>query len=325
MSAAIQKGATRELSAYEAEQIRQIVTWKSEAVNPIAEAWNLTILQAAKLVTVVIPDVVVRSAIELAYTLAQKLAPPAGIERKAGVRDINELRQKSLEVCDKLAQEVSAAARIVATVEGAITGVGGMATTAIDVPLLFASALRTIIQIGHCYGYASNEPKDRYFNLGILTIATAGTLATRLERLDQLQDLEKLLVEETQVDLIRSELLSFLFQLEIFEDVPGIGIVSGALLNLSFMHRVDVTARRVFQARWLKDNGKVEVIAPVVEFPRNLVPGWSGLVGRAVYSTCYYAAFGAALPLAAIASLSQMSRPAPVPVPVAALSSGASA
>ena len=32
---------------------------------------------------------------------------------------------------------------------------------------------------------------------------------------------------------ITSELLSFLFQLEIFEDEPGIGIVSGGLLNLS--------------------------------------------------------------------------------------------
>jgi EcsC protein family len=143
-----QNVATREISAYEAEQIGQIVAWKSEPVNPIAEAWNLTVLQAAKFVTVFIPDALVRSAIELTYTVAQKLAPGAGIERQAGVRNISELRQKSLEICDQLAAQVSIAARSLATVEGAITGVGGMATTAIDVPLLLASALRTIIQIG---------------------------------------------------------------------------------------------------------------------------------------------------------------------------------
>jgi hypothetical protein len=300
------KSATNELTAYEAQQVEQIVAWKSKPVNPVAEAWNLTILQAAKVVTFVIPDVLVRSSIEFSYAAAQKLAGPDSIARQAGVQDIKELKNKPLEECDRLAQGVCIAARTLATVEGAVTGVGGFVTTTIDVPLLFVSALRTIVQIGHCYGFSGDEPRDRYFNLGVLTIATAGSLATRLERLDQLQDLEELLVEETRVDLLRSELMSFLFQLEIFEDVPGIGIVSGALLNLSFMHRVDVTARRVFQERWLKENGKVAEIAPFVESPRHIAAGWSGLAGRAIYSVCYHTAFGAALPLIAVTSLSQM-------------------
>jgi hypothetical protein len=297
---------SNELTAYEAEQVAQIVAWKSKPLNPIAEAWNLTVLQAAKLVTLLIPEALVRSAIESSYGAAQKLAAPAGIAREAGVLDIKELKNKPLEECDRLAHRASIAARNLATAEGAVTGVGGILTTTIDVPLLFISALRTIVRISHCYGYSGDDPTDRYFNLGILTIATAGTLASRLERLDQLQDLEKLLIEETQVDLIRSELLSFLFQLEIFEDVPGIGIVSGTLLNLSFMHRVDVTARRVYQERWLKDNGKVEDIAPFIESARDVVPGWSGLVGRAAYYACYHVAYEASLPVFAFASLAQM-------------------
>jgi EcsC protein family len=169
-------------------------------------------------------------------------------------------------------------------------------------PLLFASALRTIIRIGQCYGYPGSHPRDRYFNLGVLTIATAGSVATRLERLDQVKDLEELLVEETQVDMIRSELLSFIFQLEVFEEIPGIGIASGALLNLSFMQRVAVTARRVFQERWLTENGKSRAIAPAVESPRSIAAGVARLAGRAGYSACYCAAFGVALPVFAFAS-----------------------
>jgi hypothetical protein len=116
-----------------------------------------------------------------------------------------------------------------------------------------------------------------------------------------------------------------LFQLEIFEDVPGIGIASGALLNLSFMHRVDVTARRVFQERWLQENGKIEEIAPMIESARHLVPGWSGLVGRAVYSACYHFAFGAALPVVVAGSLSHMTGAALARVPTkAAMAGGAS-
>jgi EcsC protein family len=297
------RAARKSLTDYEREQVAAIAAWKSKPVNPIAELWNMAVLQAAKAVTVLIPDVLVRSTIELSYRAAHRLAPPASVARQAGVKDVRELRRAPLEECDRLTDRVSLAARALATAEGAATGAGGVGTTLLDVPLLFGSALRTIIRIGQCYGYPGGEPKDRYFNLGVLTIATAGSVATRLERLDQLQDLEELLVEETQVDMIRSELLSFIFQLEVFEEIPGIGIPSGALLNLSFMKRVDVTSRRIFQERWLKDNGKSQGITPAAESPRVLGVRLSKLVGRAAYSACYYAGFGAALPTFVVVSL----------------------
>ena len=94
------------------------------------------------------------------------------------MKDVRELRKSPLEECDRLTHRVSFAARMLAAAEGAATGAGGAATTLIDVPLLFASALRTIIRIGQCYGYPGGEPRDRYFNLGVLTVATAGSVAT---------------------------------------------------------------------------------------------------------------------------------------------------
>jgi EcsC protein family len=295
--------AGKALTAYEKQQVAQIAAWKSKPVNPVAEAWNMVVLQAAKAVTFFVPDVVVRSAIELSYSAAHKLAPPRSIAREARVKDVRELRKRPLEECDRLTHRISVAARALAAAEGAATGAGGAATTLIDVPLLFASALRTIIRVGQCYGYPGGEPRDRYFNLGVLTIATAGSVATRLERLDQLKDLEALLVEETQVDMIRSELLSFIFQLEVFEEIPGIGIASGALLNLSFMNRVDVTARRIFQERWLKDKGKIRGIEPAVETPRGIAAGAARIAGRAGYAACYCSAFAVALPVFAFASV----------------------
>ena len=79
---------------------------------------------------------------------------------------------------------------------------------------------------------------------------------------------KNLIIEETQEEILGDELLSFLFQLEIFEEVPGVGAISGALLNLAFIRRIDVTARRVFQERWLQDDGKVVEIAPAVVHER---------------------------------------------------------
>ena len=129
----------------------------------------------------------------------------------------------------------------------------------------------------------------------MLLAATSGTLATRRERLATLREIEDKLVEQSQEDIVAEEVASFLFQLEVFEDVPGVGAVSGALLNLAFIRRVEITARRVFQ-----DAG-CGTTARSTRSPRRgprlaLAAGWSGALGAAAYSGCYYLGYGATLP-----------------------------
>ena len=293
-----------ELTDYEREQVRQIADWKSEPPNPLSELWKMITLPVARLIERVVPDSVVRAAIDRSYDAAELLAGRRDIRHRAGVKSLPEMRRKPLEECDAVAKQVGIAAQAAATgARGAATGAGGVLTTAADVPLLFVLALRTILKIGHCYGYSLDHRKDRPFVVGILIAATSGSLETRRQRLDQLHQLEDLLLEETQEEILAEEALTFLFQLEEFEEVPGIGAISGGLLNLTFMHRVDVTARRVFQERWLCDNGKVGVIAPTEVPARVLAPGWTGALGRAAYSGCYYVGFGASLSFWMAASL----------------------
>ena len=74
-------------------------------------------------------------------------------------------------------------------------------------------------------------------------------------------------------------------------------------MNLAFLRRVDKTARRAFQERWLRDNGKVDAIAPAPVLPRHLATGWSGVLGRVAYSGCYALGFGVALPVFVAAEL----------------------
>ena len=288
---------TSKLTAYEAEQVRQIAAWKSEPPNPLSELWRLITMPGTKLVERLTPDTVVRAAIEKSYDVTELLAGVEDIKRRAGVTDLRELREKPLEECDRLAQQVGMAAQAMAVAEGAATGAGGVLTTLLDVPLLFILGLRTIIKIGHCYGYPFEHRKGRHFALGVLVTAISGSLEVRRQRISRLRELEDLLLEETQEDIVAEELLSILFQLEIFEEVPGLGIISGALLNATFLHRMDVTARRVFQERWLRDNDKVTVIEPAEAHPRALVAGFAGALGRAAYAGCYGVGFGVALPV----------------------------
>jgi hypothetical protein len=260
-------------------------------------------LPVANLVEKVIPDQLVQAALDKAYSASELLAGQADLMRRAGVSQLGELKRKPLQECDRLAAHVGTAALVWATIEGAATGAGGVLTTLIDIPLLFVLSIRTILRIGHCYGYSLDHPHDRGFVLGILIAATSGSLTTKRRRIQQIRELKELLVEETQEEILADEALSLLFQLEIFEEAPGVGLISGALLNLAFIRRIEITARRIFQERWLEDNGKVDVIEPAVVHERHLVPGWRGAFGRAAYSGIYSVGFSVSLPVYLAASL----------------------
>jgi hypothetical protein len=173
----------------------------------------------------------------------------------------------------------------------------------LDIPLLFVLSLTTIQKIGYCYGYDLDRGGDRQFALGVLITATSGSLGSKRQRLDRLHGLKEWFLEMTQEEVIADELFSLLFQLEVFEAIPGVGIISGAALNLMFSQRVDTTARRVFQERWLRDNGKVTAIEPA-EAPIHIVAaGRSAVFARAAHSTCYFVAYGIAFPVGLVKSL----------------------
>ena len=192
-------------------------------------------LTCRQLVGKVTPDSLVRRAIDASFDLAERLSGKEDVIRRAGVRELTDLRRRPLEECDRLAWQAGVSSQFWGTVQGGVTGFGGIFTTLVDVPLLFVFSLRTILKIGHCYGYPLKARKDHHFVLGMLIAALSGTLESRRRRIDEVHELEECLVEEAQEEIVAEELISFLFQLEIFDEIPGMGAISGAALNLTFM------------------------------------------------------------------------------------------
>ena len=273
--------ARAKLTAYESDQVGQIAAWKSRPPNPLTEMIRRLTLPGGRLIERILPDAMVGAAIAKSYQLALRLARQDDVKTRAEVKDVREMLTKPLDDCDRLAFEMGVFSQAIGTAEGAATGAGGILTTLLDIPLLLILALRTILKIGHCYGYPLDQKNDQGFVLGVLIAATSGTLPSKRYRLDQLHSLEEMIITESQEEILADEVLSLLFQLEIFAGVPGIGAISGGVLNLAFMRRIDNTARRVFQERWLRANGKVQSIAPAPAAPRNLTEGWSGAAARA--------------------------------------------
>ncbi|QEH34502.1 EcsC protein family protein [Aquisphaera giovannonii] len=289
---------------YEAEQVRRIAAWKSQPPNPLAELWTTLTLPAARAVEKLIPDRLAGWTVERILDTADLLAGQEDIKRSAGVRDLAELRGRPMEECDRMARQVGLGAMAVATAEGAATGAGGAWTTLLDVPLLFGLALRTIYKIGHCYGYPLDGDGGRALALATLVTALSGSLEVRRQRLRRLREFEEMVFDEAEEEVLTQEVLSFLFQIEAFEEIPGVGALSGAALNLALIRRVDVAARRVFQERWLRGGGKIEgYIEPAEAHPRALAPGISGALGRLAYSGCYSVVFGVAVPFYASAAV----------------------
>ena len=292
------------LNEYEARQADEIAEWKSERPSLVMAAFRGMSRPLSRLASKVIPRETIRSILDRAETISQKLDGREEIARKAGVSDVRELGKWTLEESDRLAASISAPAERLALIDGAVAGIGGVVTETLNVPLLLAATLRSIIRIGHCYGYTLDSEIDRLFVLGILELSTADEPERRQELFQQLEQLGpaglKGRSKKKQVDLdgVRTAMLEDLA----FGAVPILGDLTSILMDYDFVRRVDITARRVFQERWLKDHGKVEKIYPApVSRRRSSVDGVADLLAQLTYVGTYGVAFGVTLPLAFVA------------------------
>jgi hypothetical protein len=134
--------------------------------------------------------------------------------------------------------------------------------------------------------------------LGALAVALSSTRQKRADLMVRLRTIEDLFVEQTQQQVVVEETAALITQIEIFEGIPLFGAATGALLNLAVAHKTQITARRLFQERWLRDYKKIDSIEPSIK-PGKIpsVEGWSGALARATYSTLYGLTFGAAFPV----------------------------
>lgn len=282
---------------YEAWQVQEIAAWKSEFSNPFGELFRRSAQPVVKVVESIIPDRLARTAVEAAYRAARAMATEADVRLLAGVDDVRELQRKPLELCDRLAAGVGETGMAIAAAEGFTTGAGGVWTTVLDVPLLFVSCLRTIVKIGHCYGYPMDRKTDEAWTLGALAVALSCTPERRAGLLERVREVEDLMIEETEEQVLIEESAALLTQIELFEDVPVFGAATGALLNLWTARKVERTARRLFQERWLRDNGRVASIEPLARVQDAASAyGWSGALTRAAAGTAYGVGFCAAFP-----------------------------
>ncbi len=273
-------------SDYLMQQYALIKKWENEKPGFVSQTMGMLFNPVGKLISAVVPESVIESAINAANTAAQYLTDTADVLRDGNVDSIEELRTKDLKLCDKMADSVHNWAVGIAVGEGAAVGSVGLPGLAADIPFITTLALRTIHKIGACYGYmadASNAEEERAFVLGVLAAANAGTLKEKATFILGLKQISVLIQNHTWKKLAELASASFLAKSIVSvrqapkligvnltkrkasQSIPFIGAPVAAALNAAFINDIAWAARRSYQRRWLEENKVIEPEASVDE------------------------------------------------------------
>lgn len=273
-------------SDYLMQQYALIKAWENEEPGVVSKTFGKLLSPVGKLISVVVPEKVIESAINAANAAAQYLTDTDDVLRDGKVESIEELRTKDLKLCDQMADSVHNWAVGIATAEGVAGGFVGLPGLAADIPFITTLALRTIHKIGVCYGYVadvSNAEEEKAFVLGVLAAANASTLGEKASFILGLKQISLLIQRNAWKKLAEMGSASFLAKSIVSvrqaakligvnltkrkasQSIPFIGGAVGAALNASFINDIAWAARRSYQRRWLEDNKVIEPEASVDE------------------------------------------------------------
>jgi len=267
------------LTEYEIQQIEEIRKWKEEEPSVVTTAVGHALAPIGWLINKVIPQKVIRGALDLSSSTAQWLTDTDDIIREAGVTSIADLKKHDLKVSDDLANSVHNWAIALALTEGALTGSAGIFGMAANIPIVITLALRTIHKIGVCYGYEAETQADKEFILSIMAASGANCIEEKVVALLALRSIEVTVAKTTfkkmsekaasnqlgkeaaiiAVKNLAKQLGINLTKRKILQAIPVIGAGVGASVDGWYLKEVGWAARRAFQERWLQENKNIKI------------------------------------------------------------------
>lgn len=145
-----------------------------------------------------------------------------------------------------------------ATFQGASTGIGGIFTLTIDIPLLLGLQLKTLQDIAICYGYDPNEKAERLFIVKCLQFVSADIVGKQaiLSQLSQFDNPSETSKREVLSELQgwREVVFSYRDQFgwkKLFQMIPIAGLVFGAFINRSAVSDIAEAGKMLYRKRRL--------------------------------------------------------------------------
>jgi hypothetical protein len=183
------------------------------------------------------------------------------------VDTLDQLRTQDIALLDSLADDVRSQHGLLAMLEGAGCGMGGVALLAADIPLLLGVTLRLVRQLSITYGVDPFAPGEGVIAYKVFELACGGTrnrYAQLLEidalkdELDGLEPQRRAEKAAVLASLIASReavkhVVKLLLSRKLFQLLPVAGAAVGAGFNYLFVSDVGEVAAHVYRRRLLLD------------------------------------------------------------------------
>lgn len=186
-------------------------------------------------------------------------------KRGASVQCLSDIESLPVETLDGLADSYIRKGRWVTAAEGAATGFGGFLLLGADAVSLLALQLRTIQQIGYCYGFDVSRPEEKLFAAKLLAEAynhPAGKEKDAIKR--EMRMAAGMLGGKTPFGLLQKRLFVQGFSKiaqkigvrfgsrKAAQFVPVLGSAVGGLVNQQVTKDIANTAKEVYRERFLE-------------------------------------------------------------------------
>lgn len=173
-----------------------------------------------------------------------------------GVQTIEDVQQISISKMDNTVTSLSKNRKNIATLQGAGTGIGGIFTLSIDIPLLLGLQLKTLQDIAICYGYDPTDKKERLFIIKCLQFVSADIVGKKavLSQLATFDEPDATGKREvlSEIQGWREVVFSYREQFgwkKLFQMVPVAGLFFGAFINRSALNDIAETAMMLYRKR----------------------------------------------------------------------------
>lgn len=182
--------------------------------------------------------------------ILKKFAPESSSdELNFGILD-----QVPISKMDEIADELRSSRTKIATVQGATTGIGGIFTLAIDIPVLLGLSLKVLQEISICYGYDPKEKSERIFIVKCLQFTSSDIVGKKaiLEELSSFQQggQKQQMISQLQGwrEVVTTYRDSFGWK-KLFQMIPIAGMIFGAFINRSSINDVAEAGKMLFRKR----------------------------------------------------------------------------
>jgi hypothetical protein len=164
------------------------------------------------------------------------------------------LDQVPISKMDEIADVLRSSRTKIATVQGATTGIGGIFTLAIDIPVLLGLSLKVLQEISICYGYDPKEKSERIFIVKCLQFTSSDIVGKKaiLEELSSINQgsQKQQMISQLQGwrEVVTTYRDSFGWK-KLFQMIPIAGMIFGAFINRSSINDVAEAGKMLFRKR----------------------------------------------------------------------------